>query len=116
MTYTDVINTHKDDLTKIANKIKTEIDLFYNSIKDTDDINIVYNRFREVFTDKVNNFDLTYSMSCPAIISNTPYRIYCIKNSIEVFLDLSAYHNQVSNKILEKFPLLDDSLENKDLL
>ena len=114
MTYNDVINTHKDSLTEIANKIKTEIDLFYDSIKDSDDINTVYKRFREVFTDKVNNFDLTYSMSCPAIIANTPYRIYCIKNSIDVFLDLSAHHNQVSNKILDKLPPFDYSLEIED--
>lgn len=115
MTYNDVINAHKRDLTEIANKIKKEIDLFYNSINDTDDINIVYNKFREVFTDKVNQFDLTYSMSCPAIISNTPYKIYCIKNSIEVFLDLSVHHNQVSDKILDKLPPFDYSLEIQDL-
>lgn len=111
MTYNDVITDYKKELINIADKIKTRIDLFYEESKDSDDILFVYNKFRDTFDTEVNVFNNKYNMSCPKILTDTPYNIIPFRDSIEVYLDLSKHYNSILEKIYSKFPPLDDSLE-----
>ena len=54
-------------------------------------------------------------MSCPQILLNTPFAGRCLSNSISVYLDLSRYYTTICEKLLEKFPSLDEFPEDEDL-
>jgi hypothetical protein len=116
MTYNQAVEQYTKELQNITNKIKTEMDLFYEQNKDSDDIGYIFKRFRDIFDLKVGSFDYYYNMSCPKVLLNTPFANKCLSNSISVYLDLSKYYTLICDKFLEKFPPLDDSLEDEDLL
>lgn len=116
MTYNQALEQYTKELQNITKEIKTEMDLFYEQNKYSDDINYVFKKFRDIFDLKVGSFDYHYNMSCPQILLNTPFAGRCLSNSISVYLDLSKYYTKICDKFLEKFPPLDDFLENEDLL
>ena len=115
MTYDEAVEHYTKLLESITKEIKTEMDLFYEQNKDSEDISYVFNRFRDIFDLKVGSFDYQYNMSCPQILLNTPFAGRCLSNSISVYLDLSRYYTTICVKLLDKFPSLDEFPEDEDL-
>ena len=49
MTYDEAVEHYTKLLESITKEIKTEMDLFYEQNKDSEDISYVFNRFRDIF-------------------------------------------------------------------
>ncbi len=115
MTYHDIIQKYRTELIQKANLIKEAIDTEYEVIEDSTDILNDFLNFREKFDIEVNNFYNTYSISCPHIIVNSPYRLYSIKDSFDISINLREYYSEVIRKILDKLAPIDDSIEIEEL-
>lgn len=118
MTSNQLIEQHTKELQNITEKIKTEMDLFYESNIDSNDLEYALKRFKDDFNVEVGNFDYQYNMSLPENLLNTPFEKICISNSISIYLDLSNHYNSILEKLHSKFletlPPLDDSLVTED--
>lgn len=115
MTYQNLIDAYKQELNDLSNKLKTEMDLFYEDNKNSDDIYYTYKVFQEVFDNKIYMFNSKYSVSFPKLLEGTDFKLYSIRDSIEICSDLRAHYNNLREKLYSKFPPVDDFQENQNL-